>query len=192
VPPSVRDAAWREPKGEVERGSSGPASPLFIAIGRIVRPHGVRGEFSVEVLTDFPERFNSLETIYLGDADNAQIVQVSSTRWHKNHVLMKLKHCDDRSSVETLRGLLVQVPIDEAMPLEEDEFYPHQLIGLNVITVDGESLGQVNHILYTNANDVYIVNGPKGEILLPAISDVIEQVDLSEKKMIVKLMPGLI
>ncbi|UCC88754.1 MAG: 16S rRNA processing protein RimM [Anaerolineales bacterium] len=180
---------------ERRRGSDGTvdsSEPRFIAIGRIIRPHGVRGEVSVEVLTDFPERFDTLEVVHLGEAMHAEPWQITASRWHKDHVLLTLQGCEDRTSAQRLRGLLVQIPIEEAMGLPEDEYYPHQLIGLDVVTVEGEELGRISEILYTNANDVYVVIGPRGQILLPAIAEVIECVDLDAGQMRVRLMEGLV
>jgi 16S rRNA processing protein RimM len=180
---------------EGRRGSdAAPASPepRFIAIGRITRPYGIRGEVAVEVLTDFPERFDSIEVVYLGDALEAQAWQVTATRWHKDRVLLTLQSCEDRTAAERLRGLLVQVPIEEAMPLPEDEYYTYELIGLDVVTVEGEDLGRVSDVLFTSANDVYVVVGPRGQILLPAIADVIERIDLDAGQMVVRLMEGLV
>ena len=85
-----------------------PAEPRFIAIGRILRPHGLAGEVVVEVLTDFPQRFDSLETVYLGDADQADAYQVSGCRWHKDRVLLSIEGFSDRNAVERLRDQLVQ------------------------------------------------------------------------------------
>jgi 16S rRNA processing protein RimM len=177
------------------RGSAGTtdsAEPRFIAIGRIVRPHGVHGEVAVEVLTDFPERFDTIEVVFLGDALRAETWQITATRWHKDHVLLTLQGCEDRTTAARLRGLLVQIPIEEAMPLPEDEYYPYQLVGLDVMTVEGEDLGRVSDILFTNANEVYVVTGPRGQILLPAIADVIDRIDLDAGHMIVRLMEGLV
>ena len=180
---------------EHRRGSDGTADsfePRFIAIGRITRPHGVRGELLVEVLTDFPERFNSIELVYLGDAGKAEARQVRAARWHKDRVLLTLEGCKDRTTAEQLRGLLVQIPIEEAMLLPEDEYYPHQLVGLDVLTVEGEELGSISDIIFTNANEIYVVTGPRGQILLPAIADVVKQVDLEEGRLVVEIMEGLL
>jgi len=117
---------------------------------------------------------------------------VTATRWHKDRVLLTLQGCEDRTAAERLRGLLVQVPIEEAMPLSEDEYYAHELIGLDVVTVEGEDLGRISEVLFTNANDVYVVVGPRGQILLPAIADVIVRVDLDAGQMVVRLMEGLV
>jgi 16S rRNA processing protein RimM len=177
------------------RGSDGMSDsfePCFIAIGRIIRPHGVHGELVVEVLTDFPERFDSIELVYLGDANQAAARQVRAARWHKDRVLLTLEGCQDRASAELLRGLLIQIPIEDAMPLPEDEYYPYQLIGLDVLTVEGEELGRISDVIFTNANEVYVVTSPRGQILLPAIADVIKQVDLGEGQLLVEMMEGLL
>ncbi len=177
------------------RGSDGrteTAEPRFIAIGRIIRPHGIRGELAVEVLTDFPDRFDTVKTVYLGDTLEAEAWRVKATRWHKDRILLTVRGCHDRTTADGLRGLLVQIPIEEAMPLPEDEYYPHELIGLDVTTVEGEELGKVSDILFTNANDVYVVIGARGQILLPAIAEVIERIDLDTGEMVVTPMEGLI
>jgi 16S rRNA processing protein RimM len=179
---------------EERRGSSrdsNPIEPRFLAIGRIARPHGVQGEMAVEILTDFPERFDTIEVVYLGDALEATAWQVRATRWNKERILLTLQGCEDRTAAERLRGLLVQIPIEEAMTLPEDEYYAHELIGLDVVTVEGEDLGRVSDVLFTAANDIYVVVGPRGQILLPAIADVIDRVDLDAGQMVVRLLEGL-
>ncbi len=189
----IRSATSEEPSKR--RGSGrevNSTEPRFVAIGRIVQPHGVRGEVSVEVLTDFPERFDTIEVVYLGNASEAEARQVKAARWHQNRVLLSFEGCEDRTAAEELRGLLVQVPIEETMPLPEGEYYAHDLIGLDVLTVEGEALGRVNDILFTGANEVYVVVGPRGQILLPAIADVVERIDLSAGQIVVRLLDGLV
>ncbi len=171
---------------------SGSSEPRFVAIGQIVRSHGVRGEVAVEVWTDFPERFAPLSTVYLGDAVTAERRQISSVRWHKDRVLLTFRGCADRTCADRLRGLLVQIPVEEAMPLPEGEYYPHQLVGLSVISLDGEDLGRIVEVLFTKANEIYVVKGPRGELWLPAVADVVERINLEERRVVVRLLPGLI
>jgi 16S rRNA processing protein RimM len=152
----------------------------------------LRGELTVEIWTDYPERFDTIEAVHLGDAYQAEVWEVTASRWHKDRVLFSLKGCEDRTTAEGLRGLLVQIPIEEAMPLPEDEYYPHQLVGLDVVTVEGEELGRISEVLFTNANEVYVVVGPRGQVLLPAIADVIDHVDLDVGQVTVRLMEGLV
>ena len=178
-----------------ERGLGGldnPPKPRFLALGRILRPHGVHGEVVVEVMTDFPERFEALETVYLGDAQQPTPHRLRSRRQFHRQVLLAFEGFPDRTSVEGLREMLVQVPLAEAMPLPEDSYYPHQLVGLDVVTTDGQDLGRISDVLFALANDVYVVNGPRGEVLLPAIHQVIKQVDLAAGRIVVELMPGLL
>ncbi|RME48480.1 MAG: 16S rRNA processing protein RimM [Chloroflexi bacterium] len=163
----------------------------FIAVGQIVKPHGVRGEVVVEVLTDYPGRFALLETVYLNEKD-PQPVPLENVRFHKERVLLKLGGCDDRTAAEKLRGEMILIPFSEAMPLEADQYYQDDLIGLQVWTTDEEHLGEVVEILETGANEVFIVHGGRGEVLLPAIPDVIREIDLEAKRMVVELMEGLI
>jgi len=136
--------------------------PRFIAVGQVAKPHGVRGEVAVEMLTDFPGRFALLERVYLGE-DDPRPVALENVRFHSGRALLKLGGYDDRTAVERLRGELILVPIDEAMPLEPDQYYQDDLIGLEVWTTDEEHLGQVVEILETGANDVYIVHGDAGK-----------------------------
>ncbi len=174
-----------------KRRSFGGAQDKFRTVGRIVKPHGIRGEVAVELLTDFPGRFALIERVYLNE-DNPRPVPLEGVRFHKGRALLKLAGYDDRTAVEVLRGETVLVPIEEAVPLDPGEYYQEDLIGLEVWTTDEERLGEVVDILETGANDVFVVHGERGEILLPAIGDVVQLIDLEEKRMIVKLLEGLI
>lgn len=165
--------------------------PRFLVVGQVVKPHGVRGEVAVEMLTDFPGRFSLLEKVYL-DENDPRPVALEGVRFHKGRALLKLGGYDDRTAVEKLRGEAILVPIDQAMPLEPDQYYQEDLIGLEVWTTDEEYLGAVVEILETGANDVFVVHGDRGEILLPAIPDVVQWIDLEENRMVVELMEGLI
>jgi 16S rRNA processing protein RimM len=107
-------------------------------------------------------------------------------------LLLKLGGCDDRTAAELLRGMLVQVPAESAAPLESDEFYQFQIIGLAVETDTGQHLGKVVEVLETGANDVYVVRGPSGEVLLPAVDEVVREVDPASGRMVVHLLPGLV
>lgn len=175
--------------------SSGSLQPefRFLAIGRVIRAHGVKGEVSVGVLTDFPERFETTEWIYLGDEFEATAYRLEKHRWHKKNVLLTLAGITDRNQAEQLKGQLVQVPLEEAMPLPEGSYYLYQLIGLRVITTDGNNLGSMVDIIETGANNVYVVKKDgQPEILLPAIPDVVKSIDIEQGQMVVDLIDGLI
>ena len=165
----------------------------YLAVGRVVKAHGVHGELSVTVLTDFPERFDTIEWIYLGDEFEAEAYRLKKFRWHKKNILLTLEGVDDRDQAGQLRGLFVQIPIDEVVPLPEGDYYMYELIGLQIVTANGQTLGRVVNILETGANDVYVVEtSDEKEILLPAISDVVKKIDKEAGTITVELIDGLI
>lgn len=168
--------------------------PRYFVIGRVLRPHGVRGELRVEITTDRPEQLRRHTHFYLARPESPETVRrcpIEKSRQHKGVLLLKLEGCDDRNGADELRGMLVQIPTEEAEPLGEGEYYHFQLIGLAVETESGERLGQVVEVLETGANDVYVVRGIRGEVLLPAVDDVIRAIDLESKRMMVRLLPGM-
>jgi 16S rRNA processing protein RimM len=164
----------------------------YLAIGRVIRAHGLRGEVSVAVLTDFPERFKTTEWVYLGNEFEATPYRLQSFRWHKQNVLLTLEGVTNRTQAELLRGQLVQVPLEEAVLLPDGSYYLYQLIGLKVEDTSGKFLGTIKAVLETGANDVYVVEHEGQELLLPAIPDVVKNVDIAAGIMVVHLMDGLI
>lgn len=180
------------------QGGSGEGrtpEPSYVVVGEVRRPHGIRGELRVEILTDYPERLAERDYVYLAYPDTPDAVErypVEGIRPHKGLLLLKLGRCDDRDTAEELRGMLVQVPLEEAVPLEEGEYYYFQLVGADVETDAGEWLGRVTEVLGTGAHDVFVVRGPRGEVLLPAVEDVILQLDLENGKMVVHPLPGML
>ena len=188
-------ATQRDSGSEGGSGGAHLPEPRFLAVGRVSRPHGVRGELRVEVLTDYPGRLGQHAYFYLASPDSPEMARrypVEKLRRHKKVLLLKLGGCDDRNGAEELRGQLVQIPTEEAVPLEEGEYYDFQLIGVKVEAESGESLGQVVEVLKTGANDVYVVRGPWGEVLLPVVKDVVLKLDLEARQMVVHLLPGLL
>lgn len=167
------------------------AEPRFLVIGRILKPHGVRGELRVEILTESPERYDWLERVFVGE-NEPEPYQVESVRFHKTWVLLKLAGCDNRNSANLLRSQLVQIPESEGIPLENGEYYLFQLIGLDVFSEEGENLGRITEVLETNANNVFVVNGEKGEILIPDIEDVVRLIDFDRSRVEISPLPGLI
>lgn len=164
--------------------------PRYLVVGQITSIHGLRGEVKVRIMTDFPDRFKLLKTVYLGD--EARPYELEGFRLHRKGALLKLAGCDDRNTAEKLRGQLVQIPIEEALPLSKDEYYVYQIEGLGVWTTDGQWLGVIREVLFTNSNEVYVVENDDGsEILIPAISQVVQEVDVDSGHLIVKLMEGM-
>lgn len=171
--------------------------PAYLIVGKLMRPHGIRGEMRMSILTDYPDRlFNEVKTVYLGHDANvpgAQAYTIVSARYHKDHLLLKFKDLNDRDDVELLRGLMVMVDMDNAVPLEDDEFYLYELIGMQVQTDDGLILGNITDVMETGANDVYIVHGDTyGEVLVPAHDETILDIDLDAEQITVKLPEGLL
>ena len=162
----------------------------FIIIGQITKPHGVRGEMRVKPYTDEPERFTWLDYLYVGETA-PQKMAVEQARAHQGMILLKLTAVTTRDAADALRGEWLMLPEDEALPLEEGEYYLYQLEGLAVITDEGEPLGSLTRIIETGANHVFVVQGESGELLLPDIAEVIQDIDFENGRMTVKLLPGL-
>jgi 16S rRNA processing protein RimM len=196
-PPDLRAGSLDRKKAsptpdQDQRGAVEPSDESgFLIIGRVLRTHGVRGEVRAAMLTDLPERFTWLKTIYVGEK-NPRPVAVESVRFHKDQVLLKLKGYDDRDAAETLRAEWLQVPEAEAIPLAEGEYFLYQLIGLQVYSDEGEHLGELVEVMETKANSVFILRGPRGELLLPDTEEVIRQIDFDNGRMTVHLLPGLL
>ncbi len=170
-------------------GAPRAEAPTHLIIGRVLAPWGHRGEVRVEIMTDFPERFSRLEEVLVGEAHAPYRLQ--SARLHKGNAILKLEGIDNPEQAAALRGELLFIPVSEAMPLGEDQYYHYQILGLDVWTRDGRYLGRVSEILETGANDVYVVRNGR-EVLIPALADVVQEVDLAGHRMIVTLPPGLV
>jgi 16S rRNA processing protein RimM len=170
-------------------------SPEYLVIGEVLRPHGVLGELRIRILTDYPERIAQLQTVYLGTGPDAPVkpYPVEGMRLHLEYGLLKLRGINARLKADRLRGLFVMVDIEHAVPLEEGEFYLYELLGLEVRTVEGETLGTIREVIETGANDVYVVKGSRyGEVLIPATEETIVQSDIPGGMITVRLPDGLL
>jgi 16S rRNA processing protein RimM len=170
--------------------------PRYLVVGQVSGAHGLRGELKVAILTDDPHRFGLLDTVFVGLQDEEpEPRHLEGYRIHKGNALLKVEGCDDRAAAEELRGALVQVLRTEAIPLREGEYFEHQILGLDAWTASGERLGKVVEIIYTGANDVYVVRSPDpghGEILIPSLEDVVLEIDLETGRLVVELPAGLL
>jgi 16S rRNA processing protein RimM len=162
-----------------------------LVIGQVAKAHGVRGEMSVIPHTDQPERFNWTDEVYVGE-ESPVLFEVESVRFHKGRPLLKLAGCDSREEAQQLKGKLLQVPEDQAIPLEEGEYFLYQLIGLDVEMVDGGRLGKLTEVIETGANNVFVVQGEAGELLIPYIPEVVHGINLQQNKVKVLPFPGLL
>lgn len=172
------------------------SEPRFLLIGEILRPHGLTGELRMRVLTSYPERLPDLEKVYIGeDPESSKVTEypIEHVRMHQQYALLKLKTVNDRDQADRLRELFVMVALDDAVPLDEGEIYLYQLIGLNVQTQEGRSLGKITDILETGANDVLVVqNDRDGEILIPATDETIISTDMESGIIVVNPPEGLL
>jgi 16S rRNA processing protein RimM len=173
-----------------ETGSLKDGEPLFILVGILRRPHGLKGEALVSLQTDFPDRLQKGLRLYLGE--EYQPVTIRSRRQHNDGLLMAFDELADKLSLEDLHNVPLFVRKDETPVLPEGQYYQYQLLGLSVVTEDGKLLGKVTEILDTTANAVYVVRPETGkEILLPSIKDVVRSVELEKTRIVVRLMPGM-
>jgi 16S rRNA processing protein RimM len=179
----------RQLKTQQKGPSPQGGGPSFLAVARIRRPHGVKGELLIDLLTKFPRQLMDAGDLYLDGLTPP--LRVVSLRRHGRDMLLQLEDIVDRDRAETLGGQLLYVRTDNLPPLPPGVYYLYQIEGLEVWTDQGDILGRIKEVLKTGANDVYVVSGPKGEVLLPAIPDVIRDVNLNEKKMTVHLLDGL-
>ena len=164
--------------------------PEFLVVGRVIRPHGIRGALIIEPLSPMIRSIEPESRILFGDPPEPQtIVQI---RPHRERYLVTISDCSSREQAELFRGMELRLPFDDVEPLPEGEYYYWQILGLQVVTTDGESLGEVAQILQTGANDVHIVRSKQGEEqLIPAIEQVIKHVDLVKGKIEVEIISGL-
>jgi 16S rRNA processing protein RimM len=160
----------------------------FIVVGRVVAPWGARGEIKVEVMTDFPDRFSPQEEVHI----DGRPMTIERSRWHRGRVILKLATIDSVEATQGLRGRFLEVPQSQLRPLPKDEYYQYQLLGLEVWTTGGELLGRIANILPTGSNDVYIVPSRHGELLIPAIEDVVKSVELERGRIVIEVIKGLL
>ncbi len=165
----------------------------LISIGKISGTYGYEGVVKVVPLTDFPERFNNIRHIKINRHGNIEDFTVEKVKPYNNMLLLKFDGIRSKEEAGAYRGALLMVEEDDIYPLPEGYYYYFQLIGMQVYDTERGLLGQLKEIIATGANDVYVVRGEKyGEILIPAIKEVILDVDTAQNKMQVKLLPGLI
>ena len=174
-----------------EAGSPSLGEPEYLAVGFLRRPHGVHGEMLMDVHTDFPERLKPGLSVYVGS--EFRVMEIASCRAHAAGMLVRMRGIRTPEQAGLLRNQWVYVPAGDRPPLPEGEYYHHQLIGLEVLTDEGQELGSLTGIIETGANDVYIVRDETGrEVLLPAIPAVILEVDLPNRRMRVHVLDGLL
>lgn len=164
----------------------------YFEIGQIVNTFGIKGMVKVKPFTENIEQFEELQKIYIKNKDGKKEYKIQEVKYHKQMILIKFEGIENPEDADLLRGSYLLINRKDAKPLEEGIYYIVDLLGLEVYTDEGVLLGKVDDIFNTGSNDIYVVKDELGkQVLLPGIDDVIKQVDLENKKIIVHIIPGL-
>ncbi|MEX0682388.1 MAG: ribosome maturation factor RimM [Dehalococcoidia bacterium] len=165
----------------------GDVPPGYVAVGRVLGAFGVRGDIKVQPLAP-PQTFKTGRQVTL----HGDLHTIERSRRHKAVVLLKLDGIDVREDVADHRGEYLLIPEAELAPLGEGEYYRYQLVGLRVVSTEGEDLGEIAEVLERPANDVFVVRGPRGEFLVPAAEDIVRSVDIKGGVVAIEVVPGLL
>lgn len=165
----------------------------YVYIGRVANTHGVRGDIKVFPTTDDPKRFEKLKKIIIEDArGHEDEYHIKGVKYVNKFVVLNLKELTDMDMALKLKQGIVKIDRKHALPLEEDEYYVQDLMGIDVVDEEGVQLGTLREVIFTGANDVYAVDlKDGGEVLLPAIKDCVLDIDIKNKVMKVHVMEGL-
>jgi 16S rRNA processing protein RimM len=174
-----------------------------VVVGRIGKAHGIRGEVSVELRTDEPERRFAEGAVLRTEAprgglpqgaERPAVLTVHATRWHQSRLLVTFTELTDRNRAESVRGLFLLAAVDEdETPEDPEEFYDHQLVGLQVVTTEGHLVGELAEVVHGSAQDLLSVRAEDGrEVLVPFVSQLVPTVDVPNGRIVVADRPGLI
>jgi 16S rRNA processing protein RimM len=168
-------------------GSPQQGEPLYLLIAHLGKPHGLKGEILMYIITDFPERIKSGLTVYVGE--NYSKYEIDLIRNHNKGMIIKFKEIESIEEIEKLRNLDVFVSSENLEKLPEGEYYHHQLLGMQVFDENGVAIGELIEILETGANDVYVAKSSDGkEELIPATKENLINIDLKKNMMVVKTL----
>lgn len=163
-----------------------------LQVGIISSTHGVRGEVKVFPTTDDVKRFRQLKEVLLNTGKAYQTMEIENVRFFKQFAIVKFKGYDSIDEIAAYKGKGLFVARENAVKLNQDEYFIADLMGMQVENEDGTFRGELKEVLTTGANDVYVVSRPEGEVLIPAIKDCILSVDMENNKMKVHLLDGLL
>ena len=168
-------------------------SQEFIVIGKVVSAQGNKGEVNVLPLTDSIDRFNNLDNVFLRNKNSQTILNVEKIRIRKNMVILKLKDIENIQEAKMIVGSILEVERKNAVKLSKDTYFTFEIIGLEVYTENNIFLGKVENIISTGSNDVYVVKRKdKEELFIPAIHDVVKNINLEKKRITINMVDGLI
>lgn len=165
----------------------------LLQVGVITQTHGVRGEVKVFPTTDDAARFKKLKHVMLDTGKETLPLEIESVKFFKQFVILKFKGFDNINDIERYKRCPLLVERENAVPLEEGEYFIADMIGMKVITDEGKNFGILKDVMETGANDVYVIEHPsEGEVLVPAIKECILDVDIENRQMKIHVMNGLI
>ncbi|MFJ6249137.1 MULTISPECIES: ribosome maturation factor RimM [unclassified Streptomyces] len=167
---------------------------MQLVVARIGRAHGIKGEVTVEVRTDEPELRLGPGAVLLTDPASTGPLTIETGRVHSGRLLLRFEGVRDRTAAEALRNTLLIAEVDPTeMPEEEDEYYDHQLIDLDVVLADGTGIGRITEISHLPSQDLFIVERPDGtELMIPFVGEIVTEIDLEEQRAVIDPPPGLI
>jgi 16S rRNA processing protein RimM len=165
-----------------------------LVVARIGRAHGIKGEVTVEVRTDEPELRLAPGAVLATEPASTGPLTIETGRVHSGRLILRFEGVSDRTGAEALRNTLLIAEIDpEELPEEEDEYYDHQLMDLDVVTKDGEEVGRITEISHLPSQDLFIVERPDGsEVMIPFVESIVIEIDLEEQRAVIDPPPGLI
>jgi 16S rRNA processing protein RimM len=165
---------------------------MYIAIGKIIKVHGVQGYLRAIPYSGIPDRFLYLKTIYIGTSHEMRGFILEDVVVQEQTSLLKMKGIETREAAVTLLKKELWAPEEQQIDLPEGVYFIHDLIGLKVIDGEGEYLGELVEVLSNAGNDVYVVRKDEGDILIPAVSEFVQEVNLQQQKMVVQLIDGML
>jgi 16S rRNA processing protein RimM len=177
----------------------GRSDPRFLVVGHLNKPHGTKGELFAWPLTDHPESVYAPGVfVFVADVDGAEpdenigSLRIVTVRAFRNGYLVGLDGVVDRNRAEELRGRYLLMPIEELAPLEEGQLFYHQLLGMQVVTRDGKSLGEIREVYELRPAAMLEVRGPGGEVMIPYLSHIVVDVDAEAGRMVIDPPEGLL
>jgi len=168
-------------------------SDEFITIGKVVSTQGNKGEVNILPLTDSTDRFKNLATVFLRNNNNQTILNIEKIRIKEDTIILKLKDIENIEKAKMIVGSFLEVERKNAVKLPKDTYFIFEIIGLGVYAENNIFLGKVEDVISTGSNDVYVVkNKNKEEIFVPAIHEVVKNINLEKKRITIKMVDGLI
>ncbi|NOX89495.1 MAG: 16S rRNA processing protein RimM [Calditrichaeota bacterium] len=165
---------------------------MFV-VGKILKPHGIKGSVKAEIITSFPEHFLDLEKVFIEQKNQKQAYSIEEVRLSNRFVFIKFVEVNSIEEALELRGRYLYIPEEDLIPLGEDEYYIHELIGMKVFDEHGVLLGTLADVWTFSANDVYVLKTVQGEEkLIPAVKQVVKSVNRQQRIMVIHVMEGML